>query len=653
MKTSHLFFSFLICFLVSQLPISGVQAQMIDAAIADGKRHEWTSKKVYFFQDNQYRRYNRKTKRVDEGYPKSIYSNWNFKGNARFGIDACLNWGNGKAYLFSEGQYIRYDLASRTTDKGYPLITSKIWNFPGGFNHDIDAAINWGNGKAYFFKGDEYIRYDMSTGKVDKGYPVKISKYWKIPNYFTSDLDAAMNYGNGKAYFFKGNKYIRYDIATDKVDEGYPKYIGRGWKGLDGKVEPYKLEFTLDKVMVHNDGDSGANQGDLFWKIKFNDKTISKRKADETVSMASGYSYEFKDIKRTSESGKYAVYVKNNKASFPISANFADADGGLRGGNDDFGTAKGVHLLTELLINPGQRTLRIKNDEGDVELFYTIVVKKWDGKRYITPSYPRWSLSEDDRPNEDLPFLIGLTNSEISKFEQISKGEKGFGELNIGAKVHQIAQKLRDLPNTNDDELEAAAILGGISIEATIDFAAAGPVGAAVGVALFGTINAIAQPLIFSATDYNNTIFVANYSDKPIKISDHYLYSGRYTFGPKDGIIPGRSKDRVYVGVFVFEKKFGLFGTEGALEFGAYDNMPKVQIGYSLPYRDKVAIQHKNKCAVAVGSSKSLEDFFDEKVGYDSSKGIGKASHSAKGLQAYARINSTTNEFTQTFVTIK
>ena len=33
-------------------------------------------------------------------------------------------------------------------------------------------------------------------------------------------------------YFFKSDQYIRYDIATDKVDAGYPKPIIGNWQSL-------------------------------------------------------------------------------------------------------------------------------------------------------------------------------------------------------------------------------------------------------------------------------------------------------------------------------------------------------------------------------------------------------------------------------------
>ncbi|MBV5337687.1 MAG: hypothetical protein J0653_07035, partial [Deltaproteobacteria bacterium] len=67
--------------------------------------------------------------------------------------------------------YVRYDMKSDRTDPGYPKPISNE-NWPGVPWYDgIDAAVNWGNGKAYFFKGGEYVRYDVKADRVDPGYP--------------------------------------------------------------------------------------------------------------------------------------------------------------------------------------------------------------------------------------------------------------------------------------------------------------------------------------------------------------------------------------------------------------------------------------------------------------------------------------------------
>ena len=71
-------------------------------------------------------------------------------------VDAAIEWGNGKVYLFHGDQYVRYNPASRTVEAGPKLIAG---NWPGAPERELDTAVNWGNGKVYFFKDDQYTRY--------------------------------------------------------------------------------------------------------------------------------------------------------------------------------------------------------------------------------------------------------------------------------------------------------------------------------------------------------------------------------------------------------------------------------------------------------------------------------------------------------------
>src|SRR5436189_127118 len=88
------------------------------------------------------------------------------------------------------------------------------------------TVVVWNNQKAYFFRGTQYVRYDIDADKPDEGYPRTIDSGW--PGLFKQDIDAAVVWPNGKAYFFKGDSYQRYDVENDSVDAGYPASIG-GW----------------------------------------------------------------------------------------------------------------------------------------------------------------------------------------------------------------------------------------------------------------------------------------------------------------------------------------------------------------------------------------------------------------------------------------
>lgn len=57
----------------------------------------------------------------------------------------------------------------------------------------IDTALNGQEayaGKAYFFKGDQYVRYDWNSGQVDSGFPLDLG-LWQLPGDFRLGVDAA------------------------------------------------------------------------------------------------------------------------------------------------------------------------------------------------------------------------------------------------------------------------------------------------------------------------------------------------------------------------------------------------------------------------------------------------------------------------------
>lgn len=82
------------------------------------------------------------------------------------------------------------------------------------------------------------MRYDAVADAVDPGYPKDIASHW--PGVFNQDIDAAIFTPAGvpavqstpKIYFFKGSEYIRFDVANRKADAGYPREIPDNWRGI-------------------------------------------------------------------------------------------------------------------------------------------------------------------------------------------------------------------------------------------------------------------------------------------------------------------------------------------------------------------------------------------------------------------------------------
>jgi peptidyl-Lys metalloendopeptidase len=190
------------------------------------------------------------------GQPGSVIKVTDFWRNMPSGFagsfDAALNGGGpfaGKCYFFKGDKYIRYDWSSDRADSGYPRSIDANWhNLPAGFKSNFGAAINGKgpfSGKCYFFKGDKYIRYDWGSDRCDPGYPRSIDANWhNLPAGFKSNFDAAINGGgpfSGKCYIFKGDSYIRYDWQKDRTDPGYPKKTADFWScmppGFTGDFE--------------------------------------------------------------------------------------------------------------------------------------------------------------------------------------------------------------------------------------------------------------------------------------------------------------------------------------------------------------------------------------------------------------------------------
>jgi GMP synthase-like glutamine amidotransferase len=79
---------------------------------------------------------------------------------------------------------------------------------------------------------------------------------WNLPEHFLTGIDGAIN-GLGdfanKAYFFKGDEFIRYDWSTGQIDAGYPQSINGGWPALMGLAEATQRRMVLYITIDHDD----------------------------------------------------------------------------------------------------------------------------------------------------------------------------------------------------------------------------------------------------------------------------------------------------------------------------------------------------------------------------------------------------------------
>lgn len=185
---------------------------------------------VYFQKKDQCVRFDIDADRVD-GAASAIGALWQGLAEAGFGdgIDAAVNYGNGTVFFFKGDGYVGADIASTQVKGGASLIVDDWHGMEeAGFGQDIQAAVNYGDGRVYFFKADRYVPYSIQEDAVEGGVGSIVD--WALPQGFESDLDAAVNYGNGKLYFFKGSQYTRFDTATVRGE--YSAAVVDYWSGM-------------------------------------------------------------------------------------------------------------------------------------------------------------------------------------------------------------------------------------------------------------------------------------------------------------------------------------------------------------------------------------------------------------------------------------
>lgn len=168
--------------------------------------------------------------------------------------DAAVYWPEvQKAYFFKGNQYIRFDLQKGEQDAGYPKNIQTYW--PGVTFDRIDAAcILPEKGKALLFSGNKYIVYDAIEDKTEVGYPKSINTI-NLPGVVFPAIDAAVSDKNGKTYFFYKDEYIRFDREDFIADKGYPKKINKeNWIGLEFNRLDAAIEVGDNKIQWISNG---------------------------------------------------------------------------------------------------------------------------------------------------------------------------------------------------------------------------------------------------------------------------------------------------------------------------------------------------------------------------------------------------------------
>ncbi|KAM6957276.1 matrix metalloproteinase-17-like, partial [Aplochiton taeniatus] len=139
--------------------------------------YERTDRHIVFFIGSQYWMF-RDTFSLP-GYPRPL-RDWAMRtvaGRAPERVEAAFVWAhNGKTYLFSKGEFWRFDETEqeRKLEAGYPKMAS-LWS---GVPSEPDDIISWGDGDAYFFKDISF--WVLKRGELDQGNitPKSVAVEW-------------------------------------------------------------------------------------------------------------------------------------------------------------------------------------------------------------------------------------------------------------------------------------------------------------------------------------------------------------------------------------------------------------------------------------------------------------------------------------------
>ncbi|GIH23661.1 hypothetical protein Aph01nite_19710 [Acrocarpospora phusangensis] len=170
-------------------------------------------------------------------------------------IDSAFVDVEGRTYLFSGDQYLRYSTADYAfADEGYPRAVTEWWEaegrdvaLPETFRKAVDACFQGLDGRTHLFTGERWV----AVGGAEQ----PLTERWgKLRNTFADAARVDAAYADGEGYLlFAGNQVVRYTDSLEntgvRVADGYPKRI-EAWR----PDVPVEFEGAVEAAFADGSG---------------------------------------------------------------------------------------------------------------------------------------------------------------------------------------------------------------------------------------------------------------------------------------------------------------------------------------------------------------------------------------------------------------
>lgn len=176
------------------------------------------SDKAYFFCGSDYVRYRLSGgERAEEKFSLREHHWTGLAFEDRIDAAATVVRDN-QVYFFRGDRFVPYRIARGDKEGalGQPVpIAARFPALPPHYQRDLDAVLFWpDNGRLYFFKGGAYLACDPVSGLPLQPERALPGGWNGLP---FDGIDAVFVGKQGKAYFFRGENYVAYSVKEDKT----------------------------------------------------------------------------------------------------------------------------------------------------------------------------------------------------------------------------------------------------------------------------------------------------------------------------------------------------------------------------------------------------------------------------------------------------